>query len=47
MVEDAPTETPPGDRHEIAVDVEVVKIAYENLVMRCNILSARIFDYYC
>jgi hypothetical protein len=47
VVEDAPTETPPGDRHEIAVDVEVVKIAYENLVMRCNILSARIFDYYC
>jgi hypothetical protein len=33
VVEDAPAGTRPGDRHEIAVDVEVMKIAYENLVM--------------
>jgi hypothetical protein len=31
MVEDVLTETPSGDHHEIAVDIEVTKIASENL----------------
>jgi hypothetical protein len=31
MVEEVPTKAPSGDHHEIVVDVEVAKIASENL----------------
>jgi hypothetical protein len=33
MVEEVPTETPSGDHRKIALDIDVAKIASENLTM--------------